>query len=103
MIDASVLNTLREDPNVGRLRPTYGEPCPADLYRVIACVEESNAEFEGFVMHSWAPGRPEKLLGYPVTYTDAALPGEIFGGMWSDLKDGRPQHSAAFAYLKGSE
>ena len=96
---------LREAAHINLLVSTNKEEfVDADWYRMIACVQESNAEFEGFLLRD-LPGRPSTLLSFPVTYSDEVMDGEAFGGMWSYLDEaGAPKHHAAFVrmILRGS-
>ena len=52
-----------------------------NAHDMIAAVEESNAEFEGFVQF----GIDGIRYGYPVHHSHALPEGEVLGGMWSDL------------------
>lgn len=102
MLTADVFATLRGDPNVTRLVSHDRDKIQKiDLYRAIAAIEEANAVFEGFYLNDY-PGRPDKFLGYPVHYVTAVYEHEVFGGMWSDLQNGKPRHSAAFVILTTS-
>ena len=80
-IEEMVLSVLRAEVNINSIK--FSGICEADLHRMVAAVEESNASFESFVLRDF-PGRPEKLIGYPVHYSQAVREGEAFGGMWSD-------------------
>ena len=97
------LNQLRENPQVSIIKATIpGKLIIPDLWRMVASIEEVNAEFEGFLIRDY-PERPDTLIGYPVRYDDSVQENEVFGGMWSDYKDDQIQHPSAFVRLTFKE
>ena len=97
-IVAEILQLLRDDPNVNHLTSHSSVFTDGDWYRMVATVKECNADFEGFCLRS-LPGNPTTMVGYPVFYSDEVKRNEAFGGMWSDIVKGVPQHFAAFVHL----
>ncbi len=92
------LTRLRLDDIYQMKSSKPGEFIYNDWYRMVAAVEETNAEFEGFIVRD-LPGRPTNLIGYPVRYTDEVQEGEIFGGMWSEVREGELKHPSAFVRM----
>lgn len=67
-------------PNINVVAPSVANTLKAnDIYRLIAAVEESNAEFEGFVM------RPKTLYRYYQLRFDTVAAGDAAGGFIFNL------------------
>jgi len=72
-----------------------------DIYRMVAAVEESNAEFEGFIM------RPKLLYKYYQLRADAVAQGDSSGGFLFNLireaGDGTPATLAGYPVVKSTQ
>lgn len=61
-----------------------GSLCGGDMYRLVAAVEESNANFSAFIFPSHILINT-KLCGFPV-YSSEFVTDCVLGGMWNDIE-----------------
>lgn len=97
-MNTEIIDNLRNAQGISLLYTSESNKITkADLYRLIASVEEANAVCEGIILRS-PPEFSLVDLGF-FAFSDSIREGEAFAGMWSDIRKGKPQHPAAFARL----
>lgn len=79
-LDQLVIDSILQMANVNRV--VEGVKHDTDYLRMIAAVEEANAQFSAFLLAG--PGSVGELCGYPAWRSEHVPDGHALGGQWED-------------------